>query len=123
MAESAQAPETQAPMVAPGGEYGSRQDMEQIQSGAAMQGSGGVAADLIPLTAPSMSPNEPLTAGAALGPGIGPDAAGIRSDTDATLDALAPLVPALELAANLADAPASARSYVRALKARLAARD
>lgn len=120
-------PTSQPPMVASGGAYGSRQDMEQIQSGAAMQGGGGAApgpsaADMIPFGAPTQNPGEPVTAGAALGPGVGPEAAGIANDSTQTLDQLAGLIHSFDLAANLPSASPEFRSYVRALKARLAAR-
>lgn len=106
--------------------------MEAIQSGAPMQGGGGgntappapgpSPADMIPMGAPSQNPGEPVTAGAALGPGIGPQAAGIQSDESATLDQLAPLMRSFELMANLPSATPQTRAFVRALKARLAAR-
>lgn len=112
-------------MVANGGPYGSRQEMEGIQSGAPLQGGGNAApsaADMIPFDAPTANPNEPVTAGAALGPGVGPQAAGITNDSDATLDQLKPLVRSLEVVANLPSATPETRAYVRALKARLAGR-
>lgn len=118
---------SQPPMVADGGPYGSRQDMASIQSGAPMQGGNGAlpvpsgpsAADLIPFGAPTQNPNEPVTAGAALGPGIGPEAAGISSDSDQTLDQLAGLLPSLAVIANLPSATPEVRSYYKALKARV----
>lgn len=115
---------TQPTMVAPGGEYGSRQEMEAIQGGADMQGApaGPSAADLVPFGAPTANPNEPVTAGAALGAGVGPQAAGIQNDMDATLDQLRPLVRSLERMANLPSATPQTRAYVRALKARMAGR-
>ena len=99
--------------------------MEAIQGGADMQGGGGSTpspANLIPFGAPTQNPGEPVTAGAAAGPGIGPQAAGIANDQEATLTQLAPLVRSLEMAANLPDATPETRSYVRALKAKLAGR-
>lgn len=115
---------SQPPMVANGGEYGSRQEMESIQGGAPLAAApaGPSAADLIPFNAPTQNPGEPVTAGAALGPGIGPEAAGITSDSDATLDQLRPLVRGLEMMANLPSATPEARAFVRALKARVAGR-
>lgn len=111
-------------MVADGGPYGSRKDMESIQSGAPMQGTqaGPTPADLIPFGAPTQNPGEPVTAGAALGPGIGPEAAGISSDSDQTLDQLAGLLPSLAVIANLPSATPEVRSYYRALKARVSGR-
>jgi len=116
-------PTTQPPMLASGGPYGSRQDMASIQSGAPMQGGGTAGpspADLIPFGAPTQNPNEPITAGAALGPGIGPQAAGITNDSDATIAQLKPLINSLEMMANLPSATPETRAYVRALKARVA---
>lgn len=97
--------------------------MQSIQSGAPLAAApqGPSPADMIPFDAPSQNPGEPVTAGAALGPGIGPQAAGISSDASATLDQMRPLVRSMELAANLPSATPEFRSYVRALKARLAA--
>lgn len=110
---------SQPVMVAPGGEYGSRQEMESIQSGANM-----AQAPATPrppaLTDPTAYPDEPITAGAALGPGMGPQAAGIKSDYDITNDKLRPLVHSLEIIANLPQSNPETRAYVRALKARLA---
>lgn len=62
---------TQPVRVAPGGEYGSRQEMESIQSGAPMRGGGSTSpaasqAPLpqpTPLDAPTARPDEPVTAG------------------------------------------------------------
>lgn len=105
-------------MVASGGEYGSRQEMESIQGGAPMQGG----PTPIPLDAESQNPNEPVTAGADAGEGLGMLAAGITDDENATLDQLAPLVRSLELVANLPSATQQTRSFVRSLKARLAGR-
>lgn len=111
-------------MVASGGAYGDRKAMESIQSGAPMQGtpSGPTAADLIPFGAPTQNPGEPITAGAALGPGIGPEAAGISSDSSQTLDQLAGLLPSLGVIANLPSATPEVRAYYKALKARVAGR-
>jgi hypothetical protein len=109
---------TQPEMVASGGPYGSRQEMEGIQGGAAMQGTA-PAPRPAPLDAPTANPAEPVTAGAALGPGIGPEAAGIASDRESTNEQLRPLLNSLELIANLPGSTAETRSYIRLLKARL----
>lgn len=57
-----------------GFEYGGRKEFREIQ-GAAPMNESGVAptpVDFTPLQAASMRPDEPVTAGAALGPGEGP---------------------------------------------------
>lgn len=122
-------PATQPPMVADGGHYGDRKAMEDIQSGSPLQGGGGgnaapagpAPADMIPFGAPTQNPGEPVTAGAALGPGIGPEAAGITNDSQASLDQLAGLLPSLAVIANLPSATPEVRAYYKALKARVAA--
>lgn len=114
---------TQAPMVASGGPYGSRAEMEALQSASPLQGGGGAAPTPgptpVPLDAPTQNPNEPVTAGADAGPGIGAFAAGIKSDRDVSDEQLRPLVRSLELIANLPGSNAETRSFVRNLKARL----
>lgn len=110
---------SQPQMVASGGAYGDRKEMESIQAGADM-----AAAPATPrppgLFDPTAYPEEPITAGAAMGPGMGPQAAGIKSDYDITNDKLRPLVHSLEIIANLPQSNPETRAYVRALKARLA---
>lgn len=108
---------TQAPMMAPGGGYGDRQEMASIQGGAPLAGGGGPAPT--PLDAPTARPDEPVTAGAALGAGPGPMGAGIMSDQQITNEQLAPLLRSLELVANLPGSNPETRSFVRNLKARL----
>lgn len=111
----------QPQMVASGGEYGSRTEMESIQGGAQMaQAPGTPAPRPAGLLDPTARPEEPITAGAELGPGMGPQAAGIKSDFDITNDKLRPLVHSLEIIANLPQSNPETRAYVRALKARLA---
>ena len=112
-------PTSQPQMVASGGEYGDRQEMESIQGGAPMAAAAGTPRPPA-LSDPTARPDEPITAGAALGPGMGPQAAGIKSDFDITNDKLRPLVHSLELIANLPQSNPETRAYVRALKARLA---
>ena len=112
---------SQPQMLASGGAYGDRKEMQEIQSGAAMAGGGAStpAPSAIPFDAPTQNPGEPVTAGAALGPGVGPEAAGIKSDEQATAEQMRPLMRSLELIANLPGSNPQTRSYVRMLRARL----
>lgn len=110
---------SQPQMVASGGAYGDRQEMESIQAGADMAQAPGTPRPPA-LTDPTANPEEPITAGAAMGPGMGPQAAGIKSDFDITNDKLRPIVHSLEILANLPQSNPETRAYVRALKARLA---
>lgn len=114
-------PTSQPPMVASGGPYGSRQEMEAIQSGADMQGGGGgmTGPTPLPLTAPTASPDEPITSGVPVGAGLSPQAAGIADDRQATDEQLRPMLHSLEMIANLPGSNPETRAYVRLLKARL----
>lgn len=97
--------------------------MEEIQSSAPMAEAGGTSAPPPPrppgLGDPTARPDEPVTAGSPLGPGIGPDAAGIRKPFQVANDQLRPLVNSLERIANLPSSNPETRTFVRMLKARL----
>lgn len=72
-----------------------------------------------PLDAPTHRPNEPVTAGAASGPGpdmsaLGPDPQTLMRNADFV--ALAPYLPAMEEAANRQESTMSTRQIVRRLK-------
>ena len=113
-------PATQPQMVASGGAYGDRKEMLDIQGGAPMAGGGTTPPpSAIPFDAPTNNPGEPVTAGAALGPGIGPEAAGIKDDEQATAEQMRPYLRSLERVANLPGSNAQTRAYVRMLRARL----
>lgn len=117
--------------VAPGGEYGERQEMEGIQSSAPMSDTGapagvpdaGVTVDpsrLTPLDAPSAHPNRDITYGLPSGPGPNPDDVfgpkGIDPQTRARLHSY--LVPLMILASS-DGASQETRDYVRRLRADL----
>lgn len=103
-------------MVPSGGGYGDRKAMEEIQGGAAMLPP---RASLPALDAPSARPGEPVTAGAPVGPGVGPQAAGIKTDQQVSDEKLRPLLYGLELLANSPNSNPETRAFVRNLKARL----
>lgn len=112
---------SQPMMVAPGGAYGDRQEMESIQSGADMAQAPGPPRPMPPgLMDPTANPDEPITAGAEVGPGIGPQAAGIKSEYEITNDKLRPHLHSLEIIANLPQSNPEMRAFVRNLKRRLA---
>ena len=73
--EGMQAPATQAPKYMAGLGYGKGGNMEQ-QSGAAMAGSDipNMPTPMVPLTAPTTRPEEPVTTGINLGAGAGTEA-------------------------------------------------
>src|SRR5690348_7314936 len=114
----------------PDAAYGEQATFQADQQGAPMGspatpgglsagGAGG--AGLIGLDAPSTRPDEPVTAGSPLGPGIGPEAIGLgpQAVEAEDLDRLRRYLPALVEMANRPDATASLRNYVRLLRAKL----
>jgi hypothetical protein len=107
--------------------YDEQQTFRTDQQGAPMAAApggaapGGVApADLssvVPLGAPTSRPGEPVTAGAAAGPGPGTQALGLSDDDDAGIRHLKASLPALELMANQPTAGRALRQFVRRVRA------
>lgn len=103
------------------GSYGDRKDLTQIQSGAPQAGNPTPALDsrdqVVPMGAPTQNPDQPVTDGAALGAGTGPNGAGIETNANSQdLTALKDILPALEYIANGPTGSPSARAYIRSLK-------
>ncbi len=76
-----------------------------------------------PFSAATQRPTEPVTHGAALGPGAGPEALGIAPQQVQAGDAdkLAKYLPVLEFVANAPDALPGARLFVNTIKASMTA--
>lgn len=113
--------DTQPQRDLPNARYGEAKEMREFQRGAPMAGGGagaGAAPALVPLGEPSQRPDEPVTAGAPVGPGVGPEAAGIRSVADQDYESLKPMLPSLEYQANMPGSSPGLRALVRAIKAR-----
>lgn len=115
------------PVRAPsGGAYGERQELEQLQQGAALSATPGgdvgaptpadVTEGLIGFGEPSQMPDEPVTAGAALGAGPGLEALGLPNQPSEDAKQLIKYLPTLEHMANQPGASKAARNLVRALK-------
>ena len=121
----------QPQMIASGGDYGDRQEMQQIQSGAPMSGdigSGGMAATaagpdlsrLVPLDADTQRPMEDITAGMSGGLGAGPSVANMPSPmTDDQRERMRRFLPVLVVLASRDDADQNTRRLVRQLRAEL----
>ncbi|MFC8490728.1 hypothetical protein ACFUJU_07960 [Streptomyces sp. NPDC057235] len=117
------------PVRAPsGGAYGERQALEQLQQAAPLASSpggeaaapvGDVAADLVGFGAPTQMPDEPVTAGAAMGAGPGLEALGLPSQPDEDMVRLVQWLPVLEHMASQPGASKAARNLVRDLKGRV----
>ena len=114
--------------IAPGGAYGERQDMAEFQTGAPMSasptmlGSGGGApagpdmSQVTPFGAPSERPDEPVTAGADVGPGPGSEALGLGRQVQDDTAQLARYLPIIEKVANDSASSKSLRLFVQYLK-------
>ena len=103
----------------PDARYGEQKQFQEIQAGADMAaGPTAPGPAPVPLDAPTQRPEEPVTAGAALGPGVGPEAAGIMSDEQATIEQLRPLLRSMETIANLRNSTPEFRNFVRKLRSR-----
>lgn len=120
----------------PDAKYGENSQFQSLQQGAPLSASpspGGSASPLdqgmlppnpaagqvVPSSAPTMRPNEPVTSGAALGAGPGTSALGINPAQAEQQDmhTLAPSMPLFEMLANMPDALPSTRLMVNLLKA------
>lgn len=115
------------PVRAPsGGAYGERQSLEQMQQAAPLSASPGgdvgqpqladVSQGLVGLDAPTQQPDTPVTAGAAMGEGPGPEALGLPNAPDQDLRRLVAYLPVFEHMANQPGSSKAARNLVRQLK-------
>ena len=77
--------------------------------------------EVTPLFAPSERPDEPVTAGIAMGDGPGPEVLGINNnlDTQEDKDRMLSYLPALEVVAASPNSSQAFRNYVRQLRANL----
>lgn len=110
--------------------YGEGQDFRGLQQGAPMQGAQGApnlagpssppqATPPTPFGAPTANPDEPVTAGAASGPGAGSEALGIGDPQAENARAMLPYLPAMEIMASSPQATPAFRNYVRLLRGQM----
>lgn len=105
--------------------YGEQTDFRAAQQGAPMESSGAsptgaaapVSSPVVPLGAATARPGEPVTAGAATGPGPGPEALGLGGQVDPMGQYMADTLPMLEIAASMPFANTEFRQFVRRLRA------
>lgn len=117
----------QPQMQLPDAAYGEQKTFREAQASAPMAaapdatGQGGVQpADLssvVPFGDPTSRPDEPVTAGAAVGAGPGVEALGLSDDDDAGIRHLKDSLPALELMANQPHSGRALRQFVRRVRA------
>jgi hypothetical protein len=120
--------------VAPGGDYGDRQDLENLQAAAPIQaadagtGSGTSLEDLLksvtPLDADTQQPGTPVTDGAATGEGRGLEALGVPSnDTESTIQSAQALPKSVvRLMIQQSQRPEATTDFKRAVSLIVAAR-
>ncbi len=91
----------QAMRHVPTSDYGGSAEMDRVQQGAPMRGE----AQVIPMDAPTMRPDEPVTAGAPFGPGPGPEYVfrGQEDHVSAAIRAAYEMFPSSALARMVAD--------------------
>lgn len=111
--------------VPTGGDYGDATQLMKLQQDAPLAASpGGETAAPAGLALPSgpafgagtEQPDTPVTAGAELGPGAGPEALGLTPPQDDDLQRLLTYLPVFEHMANQPGSSKAARNFVRSLK-------
>ena len=119
----------------PDAKYGENSQFQALQQGASLSASPSpqgqaqpfdqnalpanpAAGQVTPLSAPTARPDEPVTAGAAMGAGPGPSALGGQPAQVASQDMgkISQSLPLFEMMANMNDATASTRLFVNLLK-------
>jgi hypothetical protein len=117
-------------MQLPDARYGEQADYQEIQAGARMgapaaatqtPAAGVDPSGLVPLDAPTGRPDEPVTAGAPLGPGVGPAAIGLGPGAEkaADLQQLKSYLPVLIAQANQPSSTRAFRNFVRRIRAEM----
>lgn len=122
----------------PDAKYGENSQFQALQQGASLSATPGpqgqaqpmqggnpqglppnpAAGQVTPLSAPTGRPNEPVTAGASMGAGPGPEALGNQPAQTASQDMgkISQSLPLFEMMANMNDATPSTRLFVNLLK-------
>lgn len=109
----------QGAMQLPDAAYGEQQDFQQIQGGAPMQGSSVMPPVPPPtgLMAPTERPDEPVTAGAPVGPGPGMESLPRDDVYSNDMKMLSKYMPQFESMARDENTPESFRLFVRYVRA------
>lgn len=106
----------------PDAAYGEQKDFQALQSGAPMAKAPQMPnpmAKVIPLSAPTQRPSEPVTAGVDAGPGPGREILGLKTPIDTQLQDLSKLSKYMPLMMQFADSPESSgtmKAFVKYLR-------
>jgi hypothetical protein len=107
--------QSQSPMAMPDAAYGEQSEFQQLQGGAPMAGAP-MTPPPIPMGAPTMRPGEPLTAGAPIGDGPGPEILPSNDPYSQDMQLIARYLPQFESMAAQEDTPDSFRLFVRYIR-------
>ena len=103
----------------PNAAYGEQKDFLAQQAGAPMAKAANPMAGVIPLSAPTNRPSEPVTAGIDAGPGPGSEVLGLKAPSDVQVEDLTVLQKYLPLMMQYADSPNSTgtmKAFVKYLR-------
>jgi hypothetical protein len=112
----------QGAMKLPNAAYGEQKQFQAEQAGAPMAKSAprrNPMENIVPLTAPTRRPNEPVTAGVDSGPGPGSSILGMKKPADVTLEDLSKMSQYMPLMVRFADSPQSSgtmKAFVKYLR-------
>lgn len=99
----------------PDAAYGEQAQFQADQAGAPMAGQPSMPMPM-PMSAPTQYPNEPVTSGAAIGDGPGPEALQTQSPYARDMKMLGKYIPQFEAMAKDENTPESFRLFVRYLR-------
>jgi hypothetical protein len=103
----------------PNAEYGEQKQFQAEQAGAPMAQAANPMAGIVPLTAPTNRPNEPVTAGVDAGPGPGSEILGLKTPVDTQLQDLSVLAKYMPMFESFADSPESSgttKAFIKYLR-------
>lgn len=112
-------PPSQGAKRLPDAAYGEQRDFQAQQAGAPMAKSSDPMAGVIPLSAPTNRPNEPVTAGVDAGPGPGREMLGMKSSAETMqedLSVLAKYMPLMAAYADTTESTGTMKAFVRYLR-------
>ncbi len=112
-------PAGQAARKLPNAAYGEQQQFQADQAGAPMAQARNPMAGVVPLTAPTNRPSEPVTAGINAGPGPGSEVLGLKTPVDTQLQDLSVLAKYMPMFETFADSPESSgttKAFIKYLR-------
>ncbi len=112
-------PAGQAARKLPNAAYGEQQQFQADQAGAPMAQARNPMAGVVPLTAPTNRPSEPVTAGIDAGPGPGSEVLGLKTPVDTQLQDLSVLAKYMPMFETFADSPESSgttKAFIKYLR-------